>query len=612
MHWTGEGERGSGKGGARTGDVEAFFVVLGDGAVCDGVVEELEDGVNQPLLAFGHGGGQGTSRGKRGQAVTNRGRQQHNSTRQELSYALYSQDAATRVVARLLRERDAARDALANVHASMGIAPAPAPAQDVDMAESAPEDGLPAPIIAAIDETHQALSGARKKRKPPQGYPTPAQVKAFSPKHTVPSLHSASPAGITSLAVSRLAPSQFLTGGNDKVVQLYDRDADKVLASLKGHTKKVNHVALREHDGAPTLLISASADKSCKIWAQDAASAEYIPKSTIRSHKAELTGLVVHPTSTLLALSSLDKTYSIHDLSTFTQVFRSLPSDEAFTALSVHPDGTLLALGTPASTIQIYDVRTGAIAASLTPVDGSAPFALPSLSFSENGYHLLAPNAPSAVAIWDLRKQKIAHSIALGDEFRVNKVLYDTSAQFFGVAGNLGTRLFAHKSWEELVSLDQGGEVSDFVFGEMGREIWGHRDDDARVQRSRKNVVVPHPPPESVAADDKIENEADERPRGVVDAVGGGHVPETREAHGDVDVPPEREGVAAREEVEGDREESADGEEPQERRVRGAGAEEASGTYATKDERSSSESRRRGADEAVRLLACAYVFDVIE
>lgn len=37
-------------------------------------------------------------------------KQQNNSLRQELSVSLYMQDAATRVVARLMRERDAARE----------------------------------------------------------------------------------------------------------------------------------------------------------------------------------------------------------------------------------------------------------------------------------------------------------------------------------------------------------------------------------------------------------------------------------------------------------------------------------------------------------------------
>ena len=37
-------------------------------------------------------------------------KQQYHATRQELSYALYAQDAASRVIARIMRERDAARE----------------------------------------------------------------------------------------------------------------------------------------------------------------------------------------------------------------------------------------------------------------------------------------------------------------------------------------------------------------------------------------------------------------------------------------------------------------------------------------------------------------------
>lgn len=369
--------------------------------------------------------------------------------------------------------------ALANVQATLGVAQ-PA-SEDVEMAENAAgEDTLPTNIISQIDETHQALSAARKKRKPPTGYATALEVKTYVSTHTIPSLHSASPSGITSLAVSRLNPSHFLTGGNDKIVQVYDRSTDKVLASLKGHSKKVNHVAFRERESDATLVISAGADKIVKIWAHDSASGEYIPKSTIRSHKGELTGLAVHPTSTILTLCSTDKTYSLHDLSSFAQVFRSIPSEEAFTSLAVHPDGTLLALGTPTSTIQIFDIRTGAMAATLSSAD-AAPFTVNSLTFSENGYHLLAPNSLSSVAIWDLRKQKATHSISLGDDFKVNKVVYDTSAQYFGVAGSLGARIFAHKTWDELLRLDEGGEVSDLVFGEQGKEIWGASGREVRI-----------------------------------------------------------------------------------------------------------------------------------
>lgn len=362
----------------------------------------------------------------------------------------------------------------------MGINPSAQSGEDVDMAEdTAKEEGLPAEVMTAINETFETLSAARKKRKFPPGYAAATEIKSYTAKHTIPSLHSASPAGITSLAVSQTTPSQFLTGGNDKIVQLYDRDTDKVLATLKGHTKKINHVAFRERDGDPTLLMSAGADKVAKIWSHDASSGEYIPKSTIRSHKGEITGLAVHPTSAFLTLSSTDKTYSLHDLSTFSQVFRSLPSDEPFTSLSVHPDGTLLALGTPSSTIQIYDIRTGSPAASLQ--SEGTPFSVHTLCFSENGYHLLAPNSSSSVAIWDLRKQKTAHTISLGDDFKVNKVLYDVSSHYLAVAGSGGGRLFAHKTWEELLRLEEGGDMSDIVFGYLGKEIWGATGREVRI-----------------------------------------------------------------------------------------------------------------------------------
>lgn len=76
-------------------------------------------------------------------------KQQLAQTRQELSTALYQNDAATRVIARLTRERDEAREALSSVTISGGGAAANGDAMQVD------GQALPDELVAKVDETQQ-------------------------------------------------------------------------------------------------------------------------------------------------------------------------------------------------------------------------------------------------------------------------------------------------------------------------------------------------------------------------------------------------------------------------------------------------------------------------
>ena len=197
-------------------------------------------------------------------------------------------------------------------------------------------------------------------------------------------------------------PSHFLTSGNNKVVQLYDMSMDKVLMSLKGHPKKINHIALHKMQDEDTLILSASADQihqslgtwhffcrihskihslyaegqtyrfSCstnKFYLRSLLSTKctlyltlqpltkysywHFPKSFhIASHSSRWNITCHCSTNKFYLHSPVDKTYSLLDFTTFNQIFLLASSKAAFTSLAIHPDGTLLALGT-------LDDRTG-------------------------------------------------------------------------------------------------------------------------------------------------------------------------------------------------------------------------------------------------------------
>merc|ERR1711953_1523010 len=87
-------------------------------------------------------------------------RQNLTTTRQELSHALYQHDAACRVIARLQKETNATREALATLKPSQAQVP-----HEVDPVEADSEvvEGLSEEVKAKIEEQNTALTKGRKE-----------------------------------------------------------------------------------------------------------------------------------------------------------------------------------------------------------------------------------------------------------------------------------------------------------------------------------------------------------------------------------------------------------------------------------------------------------------
>merc|ERR1740138_1256848 len=98
------------------------------------------------------------------------------TTRKQLSHALYQHDAACRVIARLLRDRDAARAQVTQLQEQLvNMRPAgPGDVQEADQAET----GLTPEIIQRMQEIAKGLSKTRKKKDFP-GLAPVTEVKKF-------------------------------------------------------------------------------------------------------------------------------------------------------------------------------------------------------------------------------------------------------------------------------------------------------------------------------------------------------------------------------------------------------------------------------------------------
>lgn len=386
------------------------------------------------------------------------------TTRKQLSHALYQHDAACRVIARLLRERDAARAEVTGLQDQISNMK---PGDDVPMEEDDnAETGITPQMIERMQELAKTLSRTRKAKNFP-GLAAVADVQKLECAGSHPTHQSTAP-GILCLDVHKSDDNRIVTGGVDQQVLLFDAGEEKLVQKLLGHSKKITSVVF--HPTNPVVL-SSSLDTTARVWTcKDASNwkSAYECTHVVRKHEADVSAVSVHPLGDIFLTASRDKSWALHDFSTGRCVRHVKEHSAGFSCMKFHPDGLILAGGTDKRQICVMDIKDQVTVATLDGHEGE----ITALSFSENGYYLATASTDGEVKLWDLRKPLNIQTLKCDGP--ANAVCFDRTGQYLAV-GSSTLKVYNFETKSSLKSTielsDHTGAVMGVCFGQHARSV---------------------------------------------------------------------------------------------------------------------------------------------
>jgi len=413
-------------------------------------------------------------------------KQQLETVKQDLAHALYKEDAANRVIARLIKERDEARRALQqteqNIGAAMRHAGGGGTAMDIDEGKKAPAPApaaaapghLPAKIDQLLVDTSKSLSSTRKTRvkEAQSSVASIDDVRGFKVEGRSHPLHATTNPGILTLDIHKTNQDLLLTGGNDGQALVFNKATGKIASHLKGHKSAVTGVKF--HPTSQDILFTCSLDFTANIWSNDG-TGKYNVRHHLTGAQDALTGLSVHPSGDLLVTGGKDKSWAVYDVREGVEL-NSMNAGSALSTIDFHPDGVILAGGGASDgVVRIFDLKAWKHAATLKDahVGGITAFA-----FSENGYHCASGDSSGVIKLWDLRKLANFNTLQCraneGDKAGsiISSIRFDDTASYLAASVGSHLSIYACKQWEEIHTLnDHKDRITDIAWGSQARTI---------------------------------------------------------------------------------------------------------------------------------------------
>lgn len=246
-------------------------------------------------------------------------------SRQELAHSLYQYDASTRVISKLIKERDMAREELTNYQNEFGNFD-----EEADlMGDEFNNMGISKELISRISEMTFKLISERKSRKITSDLYNIDQIEKFTCKSSFrpfanvkSNLILNNPIGINCLDVNLSNTNysnqnQYLITGSNEGNVSFSQISDFKLNDtkiMKIHNRKINEIKFYPSNDILGFA-SCSDDNTAAFMIRTAQSENFEERYRIKNiHSDIITGVSFHPLEEYALLSSYDGYWSFHNL----------------------------------------------------------------------------------------------------------------------------------------------------------------------------------------------------------------------------------------------------------------------------------------------------------
>jgi pre-mRNA-processing factor 19 len=290
-------------------------------------------------------------------------------TRRELSTALYQNDAAVRVIARVCAERDEMRHRLGGMTSAVGGEKRSREEDEVEEpSKKAKTEGIPSEDMDAMTASWSQLSAARRpiaklKRSPEEIAEIEKTLASLNEKKV--NVHKSNSNGVLGLsAVQWSGEDHVVSIGKDGQILVYN-----VSKGVIGHTiacAGVERVHASVIEG--TLFVCASTASDVKLFSVQE---EATLQSTIEVESP--VGITIHPSSSVDAVRIMVASATSVMLVKSTkgskelEVLTTLKDDgeSKFVTGAMHPDGLIYAVGTESGKLIVWDLKTQVVAMTI-------------------------------------------------------------------------------------------------------------------------------------------------------------------------------------------------------------------------------------------------------